>query len=106
MCVCVHSFLGDPLADMIKPDVKPGLFTVLTDEFNKNPKDPNWEPKRTWRNAPATGAKTAAGGAAKGGAGAGAYAHHELRALPLPCRCLLHAVSHGYTELCKSSASL
>ena len=61
-------FLGAPLGDMIRNDVKPALMTAIDAEFAKNPKREAGahQPSRTSR----TQADAAAAGAAKG-AGAG-----------------------------------
>ncbi len=60
---------------MIRADVKPALMTTVEAEFDKNPKQPAFEPARTSRAAKAGGgggaAPKAAGGAAKGGRGGG-----------------------------------
>ncbi|KAG1659479.1 hypothetical protein FOA52_005506 [Chlamydomonas sp. UWO 241] len=96
----MHRFLGLPLGDMIRTDVKPALMAAVDAEFAKNPKrDAStelWAPTRAWRKAvaastsSAVGARTSDGGAeagssgaARGGSGGGAGAKSS-RASPLP----------------------
>ncbi|KAL6753732.1 armadillo-type protein [Haematococcus lacustris] len=57
----MHRFLGPPLGDMIRADVKPALMAAIDGEFAKNPKDPGFTPSRTSR---ADLAKREAAGAA------------------------------------------
>lgn len=56
-------FLGAPLGDMLRSDVKPALMAAIEGEFAKCPKDPSIVPVRFSR---ADAGKRAAGGAAKG----------------------------------------
>ncbi|GFH15506.1 protein MOR1 [Haematococcus lacustris] len=60
----MHRFLGPPLGDMIRADVKPALMAAIDGEFAKNPKDPGFTPSRTSR---ADLAKREAAGAASTG---------------------------------------
>ncbi|KAJ9516595.1 hypothetical protein QJQ45_015220 [Haematococcus lacustris] len=57
----MHRFLGPPLGDMIRADVKPALMAAIDGEFAKNSKDPGFTPSRTSR---ADLAKREAAGAA------------------------------------------
>ena len=74
-CV-LHRFLGPPLADMIRNDVKPALMTAIDSEFAKNPKREAgaFVPSRASRVE--TAAK-AAGGASGGAGGRGGGAKGE-----------------------------
>ena len=67
--VPLRRFLGPPLADMIRNDVKPALMTAIDSEFAKNPKREAgaYIPSRASRVEAA--AKAAGGGGASGSAG-------------------------------------
>eukprot|EP00210_Caulerpa_lentillifera_P009280 g8845.t1 len=45
----LHRFLGPPLADMIRANVKPTLMTNIEEEFGKNPQDSTFSAKRKIR---------------------------------------------------------
>lgn len=67
-------FLGAPLGDMIRNDVKPALMTAIDAEFAKNPKREAGahQPSRTSRtqaDAAVGAAKGAGAGKAAGGKG-------------------------------------
>lgn len=70
------SFLGPPLAEMVRLDVKPALMTAIESTFAKSPQNPAWQPTRTSRAASGAVAKAAAGG------GAGAKKKGAAAALP------------------------
>lgn len=63
-----HRFLGAPLCDMVKTDVKPALYAAIEGECVKCPKDPNLQPTRFSR---AETAKRAGGASGKGDGGKG-----------------------------------
>lgn len=61
----LHKFLGPPLADMIRPNVKPALMTNVEEEFGKNPQDPAFTPTRKIKGLKAS-ARTDSQGALMG----------------------------------------
>ena len=77
-CIAVplRRFLGPPLADMIRNDVKPALMTAIDSEFAKNPKREAgaYIPSRASR---VEAAAKAAGGASSGAGGRGGGAKGE-----------------------------
>ncbi|WIA20537.1 hypothetical protein OEZ85_004931 [Tetradesmus obliquus] len=65
---CLHTFLGPPLGDMVRADLKPALMATVEAEFAKQPQQSGFSAKRVSRVAAAAAASGAAGGARKGGA--------------------------------------
>eukprot|EP00798_Chlamydomonas_sp_ICE-L_P001437 gene1437-32811_t len=70
----IHKFLGPPLGDMIRADVKPALMSAIDGEFAKCPKHEAgaFQPSRTSRADAAKKAAAASGGA-KGASNSGAF---------------------------------
>lgn len=46
---CLHTFLGPPLADMVRPDLKPALMATVEAEFAKQPQQTGFTAKRVSR---------------------------------------------------------
>jgi len=57
----LHKFIGPPLADMIRPNVKPALMTTIEAEFNKNPHEAMFTPPRKVKGEKGSAALTAQG---------------------------------------------
>ncbi|GAX77872.1 hypothetical protein CEUSTIGMA_g5314.t1 [Chlamydomonas eustigma] len=82
----MHRFLGPPLGDMIRPDVKPALMTAIDNEFSKNPKRDagQYAPARKSRGSAGTTASSSgnkpgssSGGSCSASGGSGAMAMEE-----------------------------
>ncbi|KAF6262791.1 armadillo-type protein [Scenedesmus sp. NREL 46B-D3] len=74
MLGCLHTFLGPPLGDMVRADLKPALMATVEAEFAKQPQQSDFTANRVSRVAAAT---RPAGGARKGGAKGSAAAAAE-----------------------------
>ncbi|PNH12606.1 Protein MOR1 [Tetrabaena socialis] len=71
----MYRYLGPPLGDMIRADIKPALMTAIDGEFAKNEGVPKPEPTRVSRvAAPARAGGGGGKGAGKGGGGGGVAA--------------------------------
>lgn len=68
----MHRSLGPPLADMLRPDIKPALMAAIEGEFEKNPQQAadSLAPSRAVRNGGGGGQRKRASAAAGSGAAA------------------------------------
>lgn len=74
----LHRFLGPPLGDMIRADVKSATMSAVETEFSKNPQVSGFTPTRVSR---ADTAKQAAGGGKSSSSKGGQHIRKQLLCL-------------------------